>query len=161
MDDFSIALFALLPSPSLQATMGGGLAKSLRKKDILIIGLDNAGKTTLFKQLEGQLKVNETDIETTPTIGCNNEQVGYKSLKLNVVDMGGRDSVCVENTSFSISSIDCLASIACSALFLLLYSRSCSPSCISTYSEQDRSSHVATQGTTGAHIPHTYILSEI
>jgi len=73
--------------------MGGGLAKSLRKKDILIIGLDNAGKTTLFKQLEGQLKVAQEDIETTPTIGCNNEQVGYKGLKLNVVDMGGRDSV--------------------------------------------------------------------
>lgn len=73
--------------------MGGGLAKSLRKKDILIIGLDNAGKTTLFKQLEGQLKVPQEDIETTPTIGCNNEQVGYKGLKLNVVDMGGRDSV--------------------------------------------------------------------
>jgi ADP-ribosylation factor protein 1 len=72
--------------------MGGGLAKSLRKKDILIIGLDNAGKTTLFKQLEGQLKVAQEEIETTPTIGCNNEQVGYKGLKLNVVDMGGRDS---------------------------------------------------------------------
>jgi small GTP-binding protein len=73
--------------------MGGGLAKSLRKKDILIIGLDNAGKTTLFKQLEGQLKVAQDEIETTPTIGCNNDQVGYKGLKLNVVDMGGRDSV--------------------------------------------------------------------
>lgn len=73
--------------------MGGGLAKSLRKKDILIIGLDNAGKTTLFKQLEGQLKVAQEDIETTPTIGCNSDQVSYKGLKLNVVDMGGRDSV--------------------------------------------------------------------
>lgn len=73
--------------------MGGGLAKSLRKKDILIIGLDNAGKTTLFKQLEGQLKVAQEEIETTPTIGCNTEQVSYKGLKLNVVDMGGRDTV--------------------------------------------------------------------
>lgn len=78
---------------SLRVNMGGGLAKALRKKDILIIGLDNAGKTTLFKQLEGQLKVAQEEIETTPTIGCNNEQVSYKGLKLNVVDMGGRDSV--------------------------------------------------------------------
>lgn len=77
--------------------MGGSLAKSMRKKDILIIGLDNAGKTTLFKQLEGQLNLQPGDIETTPTIGCNTETVSYKGLKLNVVDMGGRDTVCCIN----------------------------------------------------------------
>lgn len=101
--------------------MGVTLAKSLRKKDILIIGLDNAGKTTLFKQLEGQLKVAQEDIETTPTIGCNNEQISYKGLKLNVVDMGGRDSVRASFSSFSI-----FRSTLAPPTFLVLNMRQCS-----------------------------------
>lgn len=69
--------------------MGAKSSKSLSNKNILIIGLDNSGKTTLFKQLQGKLKVIPQNIETTPTIGCNNELIVYKKLKFNVVDMGG------------------------------------------------------------------------
>eukprot|EP01122_Echinamoeba_exundans_P009354 TRINITY_DN328_c0_g1_i1.p1 TRINITY_DN328_c0_g1~~TRINITY_DN328_c0_g1_i1.p1 ORF type:complete len:192 (-),score=42.02 TRINITY_DN328_c0_g1_i1:488-1063(-) len=71
--------------------MGGGGSK-LGPKEVLIIGLDNAGKTTFFQQLQNHFKLSAAEIDTTPTIGCNQEAVRYKSLKMNVVDMGGRES---------------------------------------------------------------------
>lgn len=41
--------------------MGGGGSKA-GPKEILIIGLDNAGKTTFFKQLLGHFKLSATDV---------------------------------------------------------------------------------------------------
>ena len=61
-----------------------------QKKDVrlLMIGLDNAGKTTtLYK-----LKVNET-VRTIPTIGFNVEPLDYKGLNINVWDVGGQDKI--------------------------------------------------------------------
>lgn len=72
--------------------MGGIFSKSVGRKSVLIIGLDNAGKTTLFKQLESQLKLDNI-VDTAPTIGCNYETIQYNGVKLNVMDMGGRESV--------------------------------------------------------------------
>ncbi|MCJ1468315.1 Arf GTPase arl1 [Pseudocyphellaria aurata] len=66
--------------------MGGSLSRILSgllwtKKEIriLILGLDNAGKTTLLYRL----KIGEV-VTTIPTIGFNVESVTYKNLNFNV-----------------------------------------------------------------------------
>ncbi|KAK6353218.1 Arf GTPase arl1 [Orbilia brochopaga] len=55
---------------------------------ILILGLDNAGKTTLLYRL----KIGEV-VTTVPTIGFNVESVTYKNLNFNVWDLGGQTSI--------------------------------------------------------------------
>ncbi|KAK5002918.1 Arf GTPase arl1, partial [Elasticomyces elasticus] len=65
--------------------MGGYLSTFSRllwaKKEIriLILGLDNAGKTTLLYRL----KIGEV-VTTIPTIGFNVESVTYKNLNFSV-----------------------------------------------------------------------------
>ena len=48
---------------------------------ILILGLDNAGKTTILYRLQ-----NESDeaVQTIPTIGFNVETLQYKNIKVNI-----------------------------------------------------------------------------
>ncbi|THW77748.1 ARF/SAR superfamily, partial [Aureobasidium pullulans] len=75
-------------------SMGGYLSTLSRlvwaKKEIriLILGLDNAGKTTLLYRL----KIGEV-VTTIPTIGFNVESVNYKNLNFNVWDLGGQTSI--------------------------------------------------------------------
>eukprot|EP00587_Corethron_hystrix_P007170 CAMPEP_0113328820 /NCGR_PEP_ID=MMETSP0010_2-20120614/20346_1 /TAXON_ID=216773 ORGANISM="Corethron hystrix, Strain 308" /NCGR_SAMPLE_ID=MMETSP0010_2 /ASSEMBLY_ACC=CAM_ASM_000155 /LENGTH=248 /DNA_ID=CAMNT_0000190419 /DNA_START=244 /DNA_END=990 /DNA_ORIENTATION=- /assembly_acc=CAM_ASM_000155 len=63
-----------------------------RRKEvrILILGLDNAGKTTILYRLQ-----NESDeaIQTIPTIGFNVETLQYKNIKFQVWDLGGQTSI--------------------------------------------------------------------
>jgi ADP-ribosylation factor-like protein 1 len=74
--------------------MGGALSLFSKllwaKKEIriLILGLDNAGKTTLLYRL----KIGEV-VTTIPTIGFNVESVTYKNLAFNVWDLGGQTSI--------------------------------------------------------------------
>jgi ADP-ribosylation factor-like protein 1 len=74
--------------------MGGALSLFTKllwsKKEIriLILGLDNAGKTTLLYRL----KIGEV-VTTIPTIGFNVESVTYKNLNFNVWDLGGQTSI--------------------------------------------------------------------
>ncbi|CAG9481792.1 ADP-ribosylation factor, putative [Plasmodium vivax] len=61
---------------------------SNREIRILILGLDNAGKTTILNRLQlGEI------VQTIPTIGFNVESVNYKNLKLQVWDLGGQSSI--------------------------------------------------------------------
>merc|ERR1712141_519341 len=55
---------------------------------ILILGLDNAGKTTILYRLQ----VDEV-VQTIPTIGFNVETVKYKNIKFQVWDLGGQTSI--------------------------------------------------------------------
>merc|ERR1719314_9992 len=55
---------------------------------ILILGLDNAGKTTILYRLQ----VDEV-VQTIPTIGFNVETVQYKNIKFQVWDLGGQTSI--------------------------------------------------------------------
>lgn len=49
---------------------------------ILILGLDNAGKTTILYRLQ-----NESDeaVQTIPTIGFNVETLQYKNIKVSII----------------------------------------------------------------------------
>ena len=51
---------------------------------ILILGLDNAGKTTILYRLQ-----NESDeaVQTIPTIGFNVETLQYKNIKVSLMDI--------------------------------------------------------------------------
>lgn len=54
------------------------------EKRILLLGLDNAGKTSLlFHIRDNQFK------ETVPTVGLNIEHIQYKRYSLTFWDVGG------------------------------------------------------------------------
>merc|ERR1711985_226207 len=62
-----------------------GYKKEMR---ILMVGLDNAGKTTVLYKL----KLGEV-VTTIPTIGFNVETVEYKNISFTVWDIGGQDKI--------------------------------------------------------------------
>merc|ERR1711934_523000 len=62
-----------------------GYKKEMR---ILMVGLDNAGKTTVLYKL----KLGEV-VTTIPTIGFNVETVEYKNISFTVWDVGGQDKI--------------------------------------------------------------------
>ena len=51
---------------------------------ILILGLDNAGKTTIVKKFNGE----DTD-KISPTLGFNIKTLEYEQFKLSIWDVGG------------------------------------------------------------------------
>lgn len=55
---------------------------------ILMVGLDNAGKTTVLYRL----KLEEV-VSTVPTLGFNVETVTYKNISFTVWDIGGQDKI--------------------------------------------------------------------
>ncbi|KAG8969809.1 hypothetical protein FRC03_000635 [Tulasnella sp. 419] len=55
---------------------------------LLILGLDNAGKTTiLYKVTMGEA------VETAPTVGSNHEVFEYKNLRFALWDIGGQTAI--------------------------------------------------------------------
>ena len=55
---------------------------------LLILGLDNAGKTTILYQMQfGEVKV------TVPTLGFNVESVKYENLTFQMWDLGGQSEI--------------------------------------------------------------------
>ncbi|XP_037091774.1 ADP-ribosylation factor-like protein 2 [Pollicipes pollicipes] len=68
------------------------ILKKLKQKEkevrILMLGLDNAGKTTIMKRFNGE------DITTiSPTLGFNIQTLEHKGFKLNIWDVGGQKSL--------------------------------------------------------------------
>ena len=55
---------------------------------ILMVGLENAGKTTILYHL----KLDEV-VSTVPTLGFNVETVSYKNISFTVWDIGGQDKI--------------------------------------------------------------------
>ena len=53
-----------------------------------MVGLDNAGKTTILYHL----KLDEV-VSTVPTLGFNVETVSYKNISFTVWDIGGQDKI--------------------------------------------------------------------
>eukprot|EP00434_Breviolum_minutum_P004564 symbB.v1.2.004027.t1/scaffold227.1/size261201/13 len=69
-----------------------GLLKKMKKDDmearILVLGLDNAGKTTILKTL-----TSEDITHTMPTQGFNIKSIVQDGFKLNVWDIGGQEAI--------------------------------------------------------------------
>nr|CAB3222884.1 ADP-ribosylation factor-like protein 2 [Phallusia mammillata] len=68
------------------------ILKKMKQKEkevrILMLGLDNAGKTTILKKFIGE------DINTiSPTLGFNIETIEHRGFKLNIWDVGGQKSL--------------------------------------------------------------------
>jgi ADP-ribosylation factor-like protein 2 len=68
------------------------ILKKIKQKEkeirLLILGLDNAGKTTILKKFNGE------DIDTiNPTLGFNIQTLEYCGYKLNVWDIGGQKTI--------------------------------------------------------------------
>mmetsp|Transcript_14243 Transcript_14243/g.23577 ORF Transcript_14243/g.23577 Transcript_14243/m.23577 type:complete len:94 (-) Transcript_14243:196-477(-) len=66
------------------------ILKKVKQKEqelrILILGLDNAGKTTILKKFNGE------DIhEISPTVGFNIKSLEHRGYTLNMWDVGGYD----------------------------------------------------------------------
>ena len=62
-------------------------SRSRNNFKIIILGIQNAGKTTILYRLSiGQL------VKTTPTIGSNVEEISYNNVKLQAWDLGGQES---------------------------------------------------------------------
>jgi ADP-ribosylation factor-like protein 2 len=59
-----------------------------REVRLLMLGLDNAGKTTILKKYNGE------DISSiSPTLGFNIKTLEYQGYKLNVWDIGGQTTI--------------------------------------------------------------------
>mmetsp|Transcript_8826 Transcript_8826/g.15282 ORF Transcript_8826/g.15282 Transcript_8826/m.15282 type:complete len:187 (+) Transcript_8826:177-737(+) len=68
------------------------IIKKVKRKEkemrLLMVGLDNAGKTTLVKRLNGE------DITTiSPTLGFNIKTMTFRGYKLNIWDVGGQKTL--------------------------------------------------------------------
>ncbi|KAG8744845.1 dihydroorotate dehydrogenase [Ceratobasidium sp. 414] len=91
-----VSLLKSSPDPAIQdiAVIGvGGVtnaqaARRMEEMKLLILGLDNAGKTTmLYKITMGEA------VDTAPTVGSNTEVFEYKNLKFVLWDIGGQSSL--------------------------------------------------------------------
>ena len=68
------------------------ILKKLKEKEkevrLLVLGLDNAGKTTILKKFKGE------DIDTiSPTLGFDIQTFDFRGYKLNVWDVGGQKTI--------------------------------------------------------------------
>jgi ADP-ribosylation factor-like protein 3 len=64
------------------------LKRTEKEARLLVLGLDNAGKTTILK------KLSEEDIESImPTQGFNIKSLSHDGFKLNVWDIGGQKAI--------------------------------------------------------------------
>jgi len=77
-------------------------------RKVIIVGLDNAGKTTILYQL-----VTKEVLHTSPTIGSNVEEFRWKNINFLMWDIGGQDSLRSSwetyfmGTEFVILVVDC------------------------------------------------------
>lgn len=63
-------------------------AKSNKSFKLIIVGIQNAGKTTiLYRMSLGEL------IKTNPTIGANVEEISHENVKFQAFDLGGQESM--------------------------------------------------------------------
>eukprot|EP00455_Lapot_gusevi_P013780 TRINITY_DN167_c0_g1_i1.p1 TRINITY_DN167_c0_g1~~TRINITY_DN167_c0_g1_i1.p1 ORF type:complete len:183 (-),score=16.76 TRINITY_DN167_c0_g1_i1:312-860(-) len=60
------------------------------EKRILVLGLDNAGKTTILYKFKFN---DEAASCTVPTVGFNVETVQFKNLSMTVYDVGGQHTI--------------------------------------------------------------------
>lgn len=64
------------------------MRRSANESRILLLGLDNAGKTTILRNL-----CNEDPTSTTPTRGFNVKSITSEGFKFNLWDIGGQKAI--------------------------------------------------------------------
>ncbi len=64
---------------------GEGAKGDGKEKRILMLGLDNAGKTSILMHLK-----QDEFVDTVPTVGLNVEHINYRNLSLTLWDVGGQ-----------------------------------------------------------------------
>ncbi len=85
---------------------------------IVLVGLDNAGKTTILYQF----LMNEV-VHTSPTIGSNVEEVVWKNIHFIMWDLGGQESLRAAwntyytNTEVLVICILVLSNLLCLCMF--------------------------------------------
>jgi small GTP-binding protein len=88
------------------------LFNNIKDARILMVGLDNAGKTTILYRLQlGEVQ------HTIPTIGFNVETVELKNFRLNVWDVGGQEKI----RNLWRVSVPYKIIVVCSELILILF----------------------------------------
>lgn len=55
---------------------------------LLLVGLDNAGKTVTVKGLAG-----ENSDNSVPTVGFSTISLNYRDMKITIFDLGGRSDI--------------------------------------------------------------------
>ncbi|CAH7684302.1 ADP-ribosylation factor-like 2 [Phakopsora pachyrhizi] len=60
-----------------------------REIRVLVLGLDNAGKTTIVRRLKGEKDLSKVK----PTLGFNIDTLMHKNFSLNIWDIGGQTSL--------------------------------------------------------------------
>lgn len=68
-------------------------ATSKEEYSILLLGLDNAGKTTLLEQIKSLYSSHEAKLNTVPTVGQNVSLIDLPELYLRIWDVGGQHSL--------------------------------------------------------------------
>ncbi len=58
-----------------------------RQFNLVFVGLDKSGKTTLIKYLQGG---GEGDLATTPTLGADFHNMSVYNIRFNITDLGGQ-----------------------------------------------------------------------
>ena len=79
-------MYHLMQSLYLRAT-------SKEEYSILLLGLDNAGKTTLLEQIKSLYTSHEPKLDTVPTVGQNVSLIDLPNLYLRIWDVGGQHSL--------------------------------------------------------------------
>lgn len=76
-----------------------GLWKYMFKRDefyVLILGLDNAGKTTFLEQTKIKFNRNYKGVnlnKITTTVGLNLGKINFKNIVMNFWDLGGQQEL--------------------------------------------------------------------
>lgn len=68
-------------------------ATSKEEYSILLLGLDNAGKTTLLEQIKSLYTSHEPNLKTVPTVGQNVSLIDLPDLYLRIWDVGGQHTL--------------------------------------------------------------------
>ncbi len=68
-------------------------ATSKEEYSILLLGLDNAGKTTLLEQIKSLYTAHEPQLNTVPTVGQNVSIIDLPDMYLRIWDVGGQHSL--------------------------------------------------------------------